>query len=126
MSRTVSLRATLTLIHSLPSMPMRRTVPALLVASVALFSARAGAQAARADSGIVAHRAATPKVVALRFGTLVDGTGRTLRDAVVVVDGERIASIGTGRSAIPRGAIVRDLRRYTAIPGLIDAHTHMT
>ena len=69
---------------------------------------------------------ATPRAIALRFGTLIDGTGRTLRDAVVVVHGERIVSVGTGALAIPRGAIVRDLRRYTAIPGLIDAHTHMT
>lgn len=27
----------------------------------------------------------THRVVALRFGSLVDGTGRTMRDAVVVV-----------------------------------------
>lgn len=71
-----------------------------------------------------ARRAAA--LVALRFGTLVDGTGRVLKDAVVVVDGERVASVGTGARAIPRGAEVKDLRRYTAIPGLIDAHTHMT
>ncbi len=68
----------------------------------------------------------THPVVALRFGSLVDGAGRTTRDAVVVVDGERIVSVGTGARAIPRGAMVTDLRRYTAIPGLIDAHTHMT
>ncbi len=68
----------------------------------------------------------THRVVALRFGSLVDGTGRTMRDAVVVVEGERIVSVGTGSRAIPRGARVTDLRRYTAIPGLIDAHTHMT
>ena len=67
-----------------------------------------------------------PRLVALRFGTVVDGTGRTLRDAVVVVQGERIHSVGTGPGAIPRGAAIRDLRRYTAIPGLVDAHTHMT
>jgi imidazolonepropionase-like amidohydrolase len=63
---------------------------------------------------------------ALRFGTLVDGTGRVMKDAVVVVDGERIVSVGSGESAVPAGATVIDLRRYTAIPGLIDAHTHIT
>ncbi|MEO7712845.1 MAG: amidohydrolase family protein [Gemmatimonadaceae bacterium] len=68
----------------------------------------------------------TPHPIALRFGALADGSGRTIRDAVVVVDGERIVSVGAGTKAIPRGAVVRDLRRYTAIPGLIDAHTHMT
>ena len=68
----------------------------------------------------------TSRPLALRFGALADGSGRTIRDAVVVVDGERIVSVGAGTKAIPRGAVVRDLRRYTAIPGLIDAHTHMT
>ena len=92
---------------------MRRTLFPLSLAAAVLPLALSGAQ--------VPHT-----IVALRFGHLVDGTGRTLRDAVVTVDGERIVSVGTGARAIPRGAIVRDLRRYTAIPGLIDAHTHMT
>jgi imidazolonepropionase-like amidohydrolase len=62
----------------------------------------------------------------LRFGVLVDGSGRVLRDAVVVVSGDRIVSVGTGDRAIPDGAVVRDLRRYTAIPGLVDVHTHVS
>ena len=92
---------------------MRRILLTLSLAAVVLPLAPIGAQVPHA-------------IVALRFGHLVDGTGRTLRDAVVIVDGDRIVSVGTGALAIPRGAIVRDLRRYTAIPGLIDAHTHMT
>ena len=70
--------------------------------------------------------ASVTRPIALRFGRLVDGAGHVQRDVVVIVQGERITSIGTGARAIPRGAIVHDLRRYTAIPGLIDAHTHMT
>lgn len=69
---------------------------------------------------------ATPPVTAVRFGSLVDGTGRVLRDAVVVTSSDTIVSVGTGASAVPRGARVIDLRRYTGIPGLIDAHTHLT
>ena len=92
---------------------MRRAFFALSLAAVALPFALASAQAPHA-------------IVALRFGRLIDGTGRILRDAVVTIDGDRILSVGTGRSAIPRGAVVRDMRRYTAIPGLIDVHTHMT
>lgn len=64
--------------------------------------------------------------VVLRFGSLVDGTGQVLKDAVVVIKGERVASVGTGNRAVPAGAEVVDLRRYTGIPGLIDVHTHMT
>jgi imidazolonepropionase-like amidohydrolase len=86
----------------------------LLSAALMVAALSAGAQTP-------AHR-----VVALRFGSLVDGTGRTMHDAVIVVDGERIVAVGTGSRAIPRGAKVTDLRRYTAIPGMIDAHTHMT
>jgi imidazolonepropionase-like amidohydrolase len=63
---------------------------------------------------------------AIRFGRLVDGTGRVVNDAVVVVEGERITSVGSGSPAIPARARVIDLRPLTGIPGLIDVHTHMT
>lgn len=69
---------------------------------------------------------AAAATTALRFGRMVDGTGEVTADAVIVVEGDRIASVGTGDSAVPSNAKVIDLRRYTAIPGLIDVHTHMT
>ncbi len=69
---------------------------------------------------------AAPVPRALRFAALIDGAGHTIKDAVVVVSGERITSVGTGPAAIPAGATVVDLRRLTALPGLIDVHTHMT
>jgi imidazolonepropionase-like amidohydrolase len=62
---------------------------------------------------------------ALRFARLWDGA-RTINDAVLVIDGDKVAGVGTGDAAVPRGAEVVDLRRYSAIPGLIDLHTHMT
>jgi imidazolonepropionase-like amidohydrolase len=67
-----------------------------------------------------------PKVVALRFGSAVTGLGLTIRDAVIVVTGDHITRVGSGARAVPSGAEVIDLRQYTAIPGLIDMHTHMT
>ena len=70
-------------------------------------------------------KAASP-IKAIRFGKLVDGTGKVLTNAVVIVDGDHIKSVNLGNSAIPPGAQVIDLTRYTGIPGLIDAHTHMT
>lgn len=75
---------------------------------------------------IVGASATHAQVTALRFGRLIDGRGGVLQDAVVVVEGERIAKVGAGATAIPPNATVIDLRRYTAMPGLIDAHTHMT
>ncbi len=68
----------------------------------------------------------THRATALRFGTLLVGTGRVLRDAVVVIEGDHIVAVGAGRGAVPPHATVIDLRRYTGVPGLIDVHTHMT
>jgi imidazolonepropionase-like amidohydrolase len=69
---------------------------------------------------------AASTIKAIRFGKLVDGTGKVLTNAVVIVDGDHIKSVNSANSAIPPGAEVIDLTRYTGIPGLIDAHTHMT
>lgn len=68
----------------------------------------------------------TTGVTALRFGALADGTGRLTRDAVVYVRGDRIVGIDSGTFRLPDGMPVVDLTRYTAIPGLVDVHTHLT
>ena len=64
-------------------------------------------------------------VKAIRFRKLIDGTGKVLTNVLVITENDRIKSIGTG-SAIPQGAEVIDLSGYTGLPGLIDAHTHIT
>ena len=63
---------------------------------------------------------------AIRFGKLIVGDGGILADAVVVVDGDRVTRVGSGDSAVPDGAEVVDMTRFTGVPGLIDVHTHMT
>jgi imidazolonepropionase-like amidohydrolase len=74
----------------------------------------------------IAASGGTPRAVkALRFGQLWDGS-RLVAKAIVIVDGDRIVSVGTDARAVPAGAETIDLTRYTAIPGLIDLHTHMT
>ena len=61
---------------------------------------------------------------AIRAGKVVDASGKTIANAVIVVENDRIVSVGS--AAPPTGAEVIDLSRFTIVPGLIDAHTHMT
>jgi imidazolonepropionase-like amidohydrolase len=61
---------------------------------------------------------------AIKAGRLIDASGKVVTNAVIVIDNDRIVSVGTG--APPPGAQVIDLSRYSVIPGLIDLHTHMT
>jgi len=61
---------------------------------------------------------------AIHAGRLADGSGKVVANAVIVIDRDRITSVGT--NAPPAGAEVIDLSRFTVVPGLIDVHTHMT
>src|SRR5262245_2964502 len=64
--------------------------------------------------------------VAIRAAHLVDpASGRRTDDVVVLVDGERIAQVGS-RLTIPAGVETIDLGRSTLLPGLIDVHTHLS
>ncbi len=70
--------------------------------------------------------AQTAPLTALRFRALVDAAGTSTPDAVVIIQADTIVRVGRGSAAIPAGARVIDLRPFTAIPGMIDVHTHMT
>jgi len=76
---------------------------------------------------VIALVAASPAFAAtkaIKAGRLVDGSGKVMTNVVIVVDNDRITSVGTG--APPPGGELIDLARYTIVAGLIDVHTHMT
>jgi imidazolonepropionase-like amidohydrolase len=64
---------------------------------------------------------------ALVGGTLIDGTGGApLEDAVIVIEGDRISSVGRAEATpVPPEAEVIDVTGKTVIPGLINCHTHL-
>jgi imidazolonepropionase-like amidohydrolase len=68
----------------------------------------------------------TKLVSAVRFGKLWDAKGKVWTNAIVIVEGDKIRAVTTDASAIPAGAQVIDLSKYTGLPGLIDVHTHLT
>jgi imidazolonepropionase-like amidohydrolase len=68
------------------------------------------------------------QTTAIRAGKLFDPkSGQMLANQVVLIQGERIASVGPAASvSIPAGTKVFDLSRATVLPGLIDGHVHLT
>jgi len=65
-------------------------------------------------------------VTVIKAGRMIDTiNGRVLTDQVIIIEGDRIREVGSGL-AIPAGATVIDLSKMTVLPGLTDAHTHIT
>ena len=74
----------------------------------------------------VVWAAPPPTPLVVKAARLIDGkTDRVLSPAMVVVENGRIVQVGTA-VAIPAGARVIDLGNATLLPGLIDAHDHLT
>jgi len=55
--------------------------------------------------------------------TMTDDEGGVIKNATIIIEGDRIAAIGTDID-IPRGAKRLELDGQTIIPGIIDAHAH--
>lgn len=63
--------------------------------------------------------------IAIRCGTLIDGTGaEPRRNVVVLVEGNRIKAIGDDR-LLQGDHTVLDCTAQVVLPGLIDAHAHL-
>jgi len=87
------------------------TVPGLLIAAGVVLV-------------VLAAKPAAAQTTAIKAGRLIGPAGRVQTNAVIVVENDRIAAVTT--DVPPNASTVIDLGRYTIIPGLIDAHTHMT
>lgn len=89
----------------------------LLISAVAFFAF---------GRPVVAQKSASD--VAVRAGRVLDvKTGKVLRDQIILIHEGRISGLdNSAEIKIPAGIEVIDLRNTTVLPGLIDAHTHLT
>jgi imidazolonepropionase-like amidohydrolase len=71
---------------------------------------------------VTAFAAAQEQPIILKTSALLDGQGRVLRDATIVIEGGKITSVGT----VDAPGRVYDLRGLTVLPGWIDTHVHIT
>jgi imidazolonepropionase-like amidohydrolase len=90
-------------VDSLSERPGNRALRFVLVMGLAVGSCRA------------------PAPVTIRAGQLFDGRG-LVRDVLITVAGDRITALGPYQG----GQVTHDLSRYTVLPGLIDAHVHIS
>ena len=61
------------------------------------------------------------QTIRIHAATVLDGTGKTLRNVTIVVQGSKITSIETGGAANAN----YELGQLTIVPGMIDVHAHV-
>ncbi len=93
----------------------------------ALFAAAAAAMLL-GISGTAHAQAPTPKRTIVRAGRVLDvRTGQMRANQAIVIEGEKIAQIiASSEVKAAAGDTTIDLPDATLLPGLIDAHTHLT
>lgn len=69
-------------------------------------------------------RTTDSQVIAVRAGRIHDGTGRVLRNGVILIQHGRIKAVGEDLS-IPYGAEIIDLKDGIATPGFVDVFSHL-
>src|SRR5579862_4122051 len=76
----------------------------------------------------LAQEATTPQRVIVHAGKLLDvRSGKTLTDQAIVIEGGKIVRVGSmAQAKRSSGDRVVELPSATVLPGLTDAHTHLT
>lgn len=74
---------------------------------------------------LVLSVSAEANTVIYRFDRIIDGTGELLPARDIAVNGTRIEAVGSALDQSINGKLIV-LDGLTALPGLIDAHTHIT
>ena len=97
--------------HRHPRLRLVRRIraAALTLTALAVVPALAGAQ-----------------TTALVGARVIDGRGQVLNDTVIVVRDGKIVAYGPADTAVPAGAQRVELKGATVMPGLINAHGHIT
>ena len=101
---------------------------AILASGAGLLPLAAGRDAAFVQTIPASTTGAIQRAtLAIIGGRLIDGFGGVpLDNAVVIVQGDRIAAIGqAGALAVPAGAKVIDANGMTVMPGLWESHGHL-
>jgi imidazolonepropionase-like amidohydrolase len=93
---------------------MKRLFPVVLLTALCCLARQAGAQ--------------TPRHAVVHAGHILDvKSGKLLADQTVEIqDGKIVGVTGASGANIPADAVRIDLPNATLLPGLIDAHTHLT
>ena len=97
---------------------MKRITTLCVLVSTVLLAVILDSREARAQQ--TAGRA-----LVLKGATVIDGSGQApVQDAVIVIEGDKIKSVGGRGTSYPSDAAVLDLSEKFVVPGLIDMHVH--
>ena len=97
-----------------------------LAAAVAVLLAGVSGPAISAAAAAPPEGEAPATATALHCGHFIDtANGKMLGETTIVIEGSKVKEVLSGAQA-PAGAKILDLSTETCMPGLIDAHTHLT
>jgi imidazolonepropionase-like amidohydrolase len=66
------------------------------------------------------------EITVIKAGSLFNSqNGKVIRNAVIVVEDDRITAVGDSGTEIPDDAVVIDLSSSFVLPGVMDMHTHV-